>query len=232
MKLLLTSMGVTNASIDDALVGMLGRPIAESSALIIPTAAYPFPTGAAMAHEAISGTAEGPLAELGWMSLGVLELTALPSIRRESWVPTVQSVDALLVWGGDVRYLCHWMRQSGMADLLPSLDETVYVGVSAGSIAVTSHNCDAEFNLQFVPEGSEMAREVDTTLGLVDFALYPHLEREGMADASLASIERWAAGIPAPTYAIDDETAIAVVDGVVEVVSEGNWKLCSAAAQP
>ena len=156
--------------------------------------------------------------------MGVLELTALPSIKKENWVPTVEETDALLVWGGDVLYLCYWMRRSGLADLLPSLGKPVYVGVSAGSIAVTPYNCDAEFNLQNVPPGSDMALEGDRALGLVDFALRVHLDREDFPDASLTDMEKWAAGIPVPTYAIDDQTAIKVVDGTVEVVSEGHWK--------
>ena len=99
------------------------------------------------------------------------------------------------------------------------------MGVSAGSIALTPYNCDAEFNLQYVPAGSDMAEESDRALGLVDFALRVHLDREGFPDSSLINIERWAAGIPVPTYAIDDQTAIKVTDGRVEVVSEGQWKL-------
>lgn len=225
MKLLLTSSGISNPSISDALVDLLGKSIAESSALFIPTAIYPFPGGAGMAWQAICGKAQSPLCELGWKSLGLLELTALPTIREESWVPMVREADALLVWGGDVLYLSHWMRQSGLANLLPSLSESVYVGVSAGSIVVTPYNCDAEFDLEFVPQGSDMARGAERALGLVDFTLYPHLGREDMPDTSLANIERWASGIPAPTYAIDDETAIKVIDRTVEVVSEGNWKL-------
>lgn len=225
MKFLLTSGGIRNRSIHDALVDLLGKPIAESSALVIPTAIYPFPGGAGMAWQAISGKAPSPLCELGWKSLGVLELTALPTIREESWVPMVREADVLLVWGGDVLYLCHWMRQSGLADLLPSLSELVYVGVSAGSIVVTPFNCDAEFNLEFVPQGSDMAVGADRALGLVDFTLYPHLDDEDMPDTALANIETWASGIPAPTYAIDDQTAIRVVDGTVDVVSEGHWKL-------
>ncbi len=83
MKLLLTSGGIKNASIRDALVDLLGKPIAESSALCIPTAIYAFPGGAGSAWRLISGRAASPLCELGWKSLGVLELTALPSTKEE-----------------------------------------------------------------------------------------------------------------------------------------------------
>lgn len=225
MKFLLTSAGISNPSIAKALVELLGKPIEEASALFIPTAIYPFSGGADMAWKAINGTAGNPLCELGWKSMGLLELTALPTIRRENWVPAVRESDALLVWGGDVLYLTYWLRQSGLADLLPSLTNTVYVGVSAGSIAVTPYNCDAEFDLQFMPDGSDMAAGAERALGLVDFTLYPHLDNPDMEDTTLANIGKWASGIPAPTYAIDDATAIKVVDGVPEVVSEGNWQL-------
>ncbi len=223
MKLLLTSSGISNPSIEDALVELLGKPISESSALIVPTAIYPFREGPSGAWRAISGKTERPFSGLGWKSLGVLELTALPSIKEESWVPLVQETDALLVWGGHVMYLCYWMRQSGLADLLPSLSDLVYVGVSAGSIVMTPYNGDVEFNLQTIPEGSDVAREGDRALGLVDFTVRVHVDREGFE--SMAEVEKWAAGVPVPTYAIDDETAIRVIDGSPEVVSEGNWKL-------
>jgi dipeptidase E len=227
MKLLLTSSGISNPSIENALVELLGKPIAESSALIVPTAMYPFPEGAAGAWRAICGKASSPLCDVGWKSLGVLELTALPSIREESWVPLLRETDALLVWGGDVLYLTYWMRQSGLAELLPSLGELVYVGVSAGSIVMTPYNCDAEFDLQFVPAGSDQVREGDRALGFVDFALRVHLDHESpvFEDSTMAEVEKWAAEIPAPTYAIDDQTALTVIDGTVEVVSEGNWRL-------
>src|SRR5262249_34952157 len=97
MRFLLTSSGITNTSIHDALVDLLGKPIAESSALCIPTATYAFPGGAASAYRLIAGSAASPLCELGWKSLGVLELTALPSIDEEHWIPVVQETDALLV---------------------------------------------------------------------------------------------------------------------------------------
>jgi dipeptidase E len=226
MKLLLTSSGISNRSIDDALVDLLGKPIAESSALIVTSGIYPFPGGAQMAWRAICGSAKSPFAELGWKSLGVLELTALTSIQEDSWVPMLRETDVLYVWGGNVLYLRHWIQKSGLADLMPKLNELVYVGCSAGSIVMTPHNCDVESNVPFIPPGSEeMARGSERALGFVDFALWVHIDNENMPDNSLEYAEEWAAGIPVPTYAIDDDTAIKVVDGAVEVVSEGHWEL-------
>ncbi len=151
----------------------------------------------------------------------MLELTALPSLDAESWVPLVRGADALLVAGGDVLYLCHWMRESGLADLLPSLDETVWVGLSAGSMVLTPE-VGADFIQWRPPTGEE------TTLGVVDFSICPHLAPDGQPGNSLAEAEQWAAGISNPAYAIDDQTAITVVDGNVEVVSEGHWHLLRA----
>lgn len=223
MKFLLTSAGVCNPSINRALVELLGKPIGEASALFIPTAIYPFSGGSKMAFKAITGTAGNPFCDLGWASLGVLELTALPTIRKENWVPIVKEADALLVWGGDALYLTYWMRQSGLADLLPTLDKIVYVGTSAGSIVVTPYNCDADWDLQFIPDGSDMGVNAERSLGLVDFTLYPHLDNPDMPDTTLENIGKWALGVPVPTYALDDHSAIKVVEGVAEVVSEGNW---------
>jgi dipeptidase E len=217
MKFLLTSAGITNASIRRTLVELLGKPIAQCNALVIPTAAYWFSQGPAIAYRLISGTARSPMCELGWKSLGVLELTALPSVPRENWVPLVRDVDALLVGGGDPMYLCDWMRQSGFADLLPSLrPEIVYAGISGGSMAVTP-------SLGETYNGRRTAGY--QALALVPFSMGVHLDHPDMPDNSMAEYEKWAAGVPNPTYAIDDQTAIKVVDGKVEVISEGNWKL-------
>ena len=218
MKLLLTSAGIKNTSIHEVLVGLLGKPIADSNALCIPTAIYAFPGGARSAWQLISGRAASPLCELGWKSLGVLELTALPSIEKTHWTTAVQETDALLVGGGDPLYLCYWIKQSGLADLLPSLPETVWVGVSAGSLVMGPHVGE-----DFV-SGSPLTNG-DRALGIVDFAMFPHLDHQAMPDHSMANAERWAAALPVPGYAIDDETAIKVIDDTVEVVSEGHWKL-------
>ena len=241
MKALLTSSGIQNRSIRDALEDLLGKPIAESDALFIPTAVYPFPGGPGMAWRALSGRSSPPLADLGWKSLGVLELSVLPSIEEAAWVPTVRDADALLVWGGDPLFLADWMRRSGLTGLLPSLrPEAVYVGVSAGSIAAATTFVETYHEPPRGNEGPVSSQEVvfatpdgdaDRLLvtgrgaGLVDFAVIPHLEHPDHPDASLANAEKWAAHIPAPTYAIDDESAVKVVDGAIEVVSEGQWRL-------
>ncbi|RLT44437.1 MAG: peptidase E [Chloroflexi bacterium] len=218
MKLLLTSAGITNDSIRNALVGLLGKPIAEASALCIPTAAYAHPmAGPGAAWRFISGQEpETPMCELGWKSLGVLELTALPSINKERWVSWVRETDVLLVNGGDPLYLCYWMRQSGLADLLPSL-AAVWVGLSAGSMVMTPR-----IGKEFV--GWKPPSDGDETLGLVDFAIFPHLDHEMLPENTMADAERWAARMPVLAYAIDDQTAIKVADGAIEVVSEGHWK--------
>jgi dipeptidase E len=219
VRFLLTSGGVKNASIHGALVDLLGKPIAECDALCVPTASYGHPTaGPGAAWRFISGQEPRcPMCELGWKSMGVLELTALPSIDAEHWVPLVEQADVLLANGGDALYLCHWMRQSGLANLLPSLS-AVWVGLSGGSMVMTP-NIGEDFVRWKPPTGG------DETLGLVGFSICPHLVADGMPGNTMADAEAWAAAMKVPCYAIDDDTAIKVTDGAVEVVSQGRWKL-------
>ncbi len=218
VKLLLTSGGVTNPSIHDALTGLLGKPIEECTALCIPTAEY----GHQMctpesAWRFVSGRSPAPMCDLGWKSVGLLELLALPSIGRDRWEPWVRAADVFLVDGGDATFLCHAMRESGFVDLLPTLADTVWVGVSAGSMVMTPR-IGEDFISWTPPEGS------DRTLGVVDFSIFPHLEHEMMPWNVMANAERWAADIGGPSYAIDDQTAIVVNGDAVEVVSEGRWR--------
>jgi dipeptidase E len=221
MRLLLASAGITNASIRAALVDLLGKPIADSTALCIPTASYGMRDGGAVAAwRFIAGREpDCPMTELGWKSVGVLELTALSSLDAEQWVPTVRATDVLLVNGGDPMYLHHWMVESGLADLLPSLSDTVYVGLSAGSMVITPR-IGEDFVEWRPPTGAG-----DSTLGLVEFAIFPHLDHPALPNNTMPHAERWAAGITVPAYAIDDLTAIKVTDDGVEVISEGHWRL-------
>jgi len=218
MKLLLTSAGISNISIRNALVDLLGKPIEEASALFVPTAIHAIAGGGEILRKVICGSLGDPFCELGWKSLGILELTALPSLRREHWVPMLQNTDALLVGGGDCQYLCHWMQESGLADLLPFiLDKTVYVGLSAGSMVMTPFG--TSYNAHTLPA------KCDNSLKMVDFAIHPHLDHEWFPENTMESLEKLAATIAMPSYAIDDQTAIKVTDEAVEVISEGNWKM-------
>ncbi|WJL96821.1 Type 1 glutamine amidotransferase-like domain-containing protein [Microbacterium sp. ET2] len=218
MKLLLTSGGVTNPTIREALVEMLGKPVEESDALVIPTAQWGHPLCSPQsAWRTVAAHPPGgsALTGLGWRSLGMLELTALPSIDRDRWVPWVREADALLVDGGEAVFLAHWLRESGLADLLPSLTDTVWVGVSAGSMVLTPR-IGAQF-VEWRPDAG------DETLGLVDFSIFPHLDYPGWESNTLDRAHRWAEGIDRPAYALDDQSAISVVDGVTHVLSEGTW---------
>jgi dipeptidase E len=197
---------------------LLGKPIAECDALCIPTASYGHaPNGIRGAYRFITGGATTPMCELGWKSLGVLELAALPTIDRERWVPLVEETDVLLVNGGDALYLAHHMRESGLAALVPSLS-SVWVGLSAGSMVMTPR-IGEDFMVWNPPGGG------DEALGIVDFSIFPHVDHPDLPENTMAEAERWAGGLGNPAYAIDDATAIKVVDGTVEVISEGNWKL-------
>lgn len=217
MKLLLTSAGIKNPSIHRALNDLLGRPISEATALCIPTSSYANKDGAMRAWNFISGQEPRcPMCELGWKSLGILELTALPTINRDYWVEAVRSAHVLLVNGGDPLYLSYWIKQSGLAELFPTLHETVWLGLSAGSM-VMSPRIGEEFVGWKPPTGS------DETLGVVNFSIFPHLDNVALPENTTADAKRWAAGLSGPAYAIDDQTAIQVVDETVKVISEGNW---------
>jgi dipeptidase E len=240
MKLLLTSSGIKNPTIESALVDLLGKPIAESNALFVPTAIYPFRGGQYYAWRAIAGPQSDQLVGLGWKSVGLLELSALPSIDADAWIPTVQEADALLFWGGDPFFLTSWIRKSGLADVFPSLEHSVYVGVSAGSMAATgtfaetyteppsgSAETVAAERVVFETPSGPIERLIVSGhgIGLVDFAVIPHFENADHKDASAANAEIWASHIPVQTYGIDDQSAIKVVDGNVEIVTEGRWQL-------
>ena len=246
MKLLLTSCGISNQSINDALVELLGKPISQSDALFVPTAIYPFPEGPRQALLAISGQAKSPLCQLGWKSLGILELTTLGSIEREVWIDTVLSADALLVWGGDPVFLAYWMKHSGLGEVLRGAPgDLVYVGVSAGAMATASTfgevyqevpRCSGErvssqqIRFDLVDGRRDLTLVMAQGLGLTDFSIIPHVEFDDPRD--VANAELWASRLPLASYALDDDSAVRVLDGSVEVISEGCWRLLAADGMP
>ncbi len=218
MKLLLTSAGFSNESIRQALPDLAGKPLAETNALFIPTAIYGVPNGGKIVREVICGSLGDPFCDMGWKSLGLLELTALPSLKRGLWLPVLEETDVLLVGGGDCQYLTYWMHKSGVAALLPSLlKKMVYVGLSAGSMIMTRYG--TTFGNHALPA------ETDKSLGLLNIAIHPHLDHEWFPENAMDKLEELAAALPVPSYLIDDQTAIRVIDDRIDVISEGNWKL-------
>ncbi len=232
MKLLLTDSGITNDSIRQALETMLGKPIAESRLVFVPTALYAMPGGMGYVWEILQG-----LADMGWDALSVLELTTLPSTPEACWVPTMEAADAIMVSGGNTGYLSYWMHESGFAQRLPAfLADMVYIGFSAGSQVVTH-------SLQFDPdtlaekgvyydaaydEAAPPRAGSHKTLKLVDFVIRPHVNSDDFPNITFENMEKAATALEVPMYVIDEQTAIAVTDGRVEVVSEGVWKLFGA----
>jgi dipeptidase E len=243
IKLLLTSSGISNKSMRDALEQLLGKPISESEALFVPTGVYPFLNGPNYAWWPIAGKMKGALVDMGWKSMGLFELTALTSIKKDIWIPSLEDADALLVWGGDPLYLAYWFEQSGLTEVLTSLNkDLVYVGVSAGSMMVNTIFGEtysepragngtplAIENVVFNMTGGEISKPFITGkgAGLTDFSIIPHYNNPDFQDACGQNAEKWAAKIPADVYAIDEQTAIKVVAGEIEVVSEGEWKFFS-----
>ncbi|MDH7460719.1 Type 1 glutamine amidotransferase-like domain-containing protein [Chitinophagaceae bacterium 26-R-25] len=217
MKLLLTSAGISNPSIHNALVELMGKPVAEANAFFVPTGLYGVSNGGDIARRVVCGTLGDPFCDMGWKSLALLELTALPTLRQEHWLPLLQQADVLLVGGGDCQYLTYWMRHSGLADILLSLlQKIVYVGLSAGSMIMTSYGTTYG--------NHTLAPESDKSFGFVDIAIHPHLDYEAFPQNSTANLEKLAATLPMPSYLIDDQTALKIIDGHIEVVSEGRWK--------
>lgn len=200
----------------NALLDLLGKPIEECKALLITTASYPLQNGPELAWKFISGNSDLRMTDLGWKSIGVLELTAIAGLDQSIWLPQLEAADVLLVNGGDSIYLNKWMRASKLNEILPSLD-IVYVGLSSGSMVMTP-KVGEEFMTWTKAPTTDM-------LGFVDFAICPHLAHGNLKGNALEACEAWARKIEIPAYIIDDETAIKVVDDQIEIISEGIWYL-------
>lgn len=217
MKLLLASGGVTTDLIRERLVDLLGRPVEECSALVVPTAEYGHPWCTPQsAWRFVSGRSPAPMADLGWASVGLLEPLALPHVAPERWQGWVREADALLVDGGDATFLAHALRTSGLSGWLPAQDDLVWVGLSAGTMVATP-----AIGRDFVawPDAPD-----DRGLGWVDFSVFPHLEHPDMPENRMADAERWAAGIGREAWALDDHSALCVVDGQVELLPGKHWR--------
>jgi len=216
MKLLLTSAGLANYSIRDALEGLVGKPLDETTLAFIPTAA-----------NVEKGDKEWLIKDLSdaraiFFSVDIVDISAIP---KELWLPRLEAVDVLLFGGGNTFHLMHWIEKSGLKDTLPKLLETkVYVGISAGSIVACPTLLTSQSDRTFYYGDEAKGYTNDNGLGLVNFHVRPHLNSPYFPNIREPLLEKLAAEIKEPLYGIDDETAIVVEDGNISIISEGVWK--------
>jgi len=227
MKLLLTSAGLTNASIINALQGVVGKPFGESNIVVVPTAHNPVPgdKGWLLEEDFINPY------QLGWKRFSVVDLAAVERLDKDLWWPEFEQADVVLVGGGGTFYLSYWLQQSGLFDVLPQwLKSKVYIGISAGSQVAGANLRSTGEALDAGPLSDDEYDEIGPTsqssgkaLGLVDFAFRPHLNSPDFPKIRKDYLEGVAKTLNVPMYALDDQSAIKVIDDSVEIVSEGTW---------
>lgn len=216
MKLLLTSAGLTNQSIRDALEELVGKPLDEVKLAFIPTAA-----------NVEKGDKEWLINDLSdaksiFFSVDIVDISAIP---KELWLPRLETADALLFGGGNTFHLMHWVEKSGLKKLLPELLETrVYAGISAGSIAACPTLLTSQSDRLLYYEDEAKGYTNTEGLGLVNFHIRPHLNSPYFPNIRLPLLEELAKQTKEPLYGIDDETAIMVDGEEISVASEGEWK--------
>lgn len=212
MKFLLTSGGLTNKSIADALLDLIGKSAIDASVVFIPTAANVEAGDKGWLIDDLSN-----LKKQGFKSIDVVDISALP---QELWQPRLEASDVLFFSGGDTFYLMHWLKKSGLAELLPELLKTrVYAGISAGSMV--TGNLVLRHNKLLYPDEAPTKYPSNEGLGFFDFHFRPHLNSPYFPKVRREILEELAKEVKGPIYALDDQSALKIVDGKIEVVGEG-----------
>lgn len=211
MKLLLTSTGITNQTIQDKFLEMVGKQPKDISLAYIPTAinTHPSPN---------KDWAIDNIVRLNKMGIGAIDIVDFSAIPREMWLSRLKNADALFVEGGMPFYLMDKMKETGLDQLLTTrLKDKVYVGCSAGSNVLGKVIIKSAKD---VPEGYKL----QDGLSIVNFSIRPHFFRSDRSQFTREMIAEFAKKYGSVFYAIDDDTAIAVEDGQVTVISEGKWE--------
>ena len=213
MKFLLTSAGISNPSIKKALFELLEKPASETRVVFIPTAANLVADDKSWLVQNYND-----FLKLGLQSFDIVDISAVP---KENWMKRFEAADVLCFGGGDEQYLTHLMRESGVVEVLPELLKTrVYMGISAGSMVV-GKLLSGELTKELWPEESFEGSEEG--LGLYDFSILPHLNSDYFAHLRVPLIESMKDRFPQTIYALDDASALKVIEGQIEVVSEGQF---------
>ncbi len=213
MKLLLTSNGLSNKAIAQALLRLAGKPASATHVAFIPTSA-----------NAESGDKDWLINDLNnlrkqkFKSIDLVDISALP---RTVWLPRLKKADVLFFGGGNTVHLIYWFRKSGLIKLLPNLLKTrVYAGISAGSIvAAPTIALSSDHNPPFKYEDPKFYSKKG--LNLVNFYNRPHFNTPEFPKASAHYLIKRAKEIPGKIYALGDQSAV-VVDGErVSIVGKG-----------
>lgn len=214
MKLLLTSGGITNKSIAQALFDLVGKPPEDTSLVFVPTAAH--------LEVGDKSWFINDLWNLKKQNFKQIDIADISAVEEKVWRPKLEAADVLFFEGGSTFHLMTWMNRSGLARLLPEMLKTkVYVGLSAGSM-VTNPDLKKRIEWGLYEDPFDHIDDLPC-LNLVDFYILPHLNSPWFKLRNRADIEKHLSGITKKIYVLDDQSAIKVVDGAVEVVSEGEW---------
>ena len=214
MKFLLTSGGLTNKAIAQALLDLAGKPAENVSVAFIPTAANVEPGDKSWLINDLQN-----LKKQGFKVIDIIDISALP---QELWQPRIESADILFFSGGDTFYLMHWLKKSGLAELLPELLKSrVYAGISAGSMV--AGNLALRHNEQLYPDEDPAKYPSEQGLGFFDFHFRPHLNSSHFPRVRREILEALAKDLTEPIYALDDQSALKIVDGKIEVIGEGEY---------
>jgi dipeptidase E len=215
MKLLLTSNGLSNPSIANALFALVGKPASEISLAVIPTAMNVETGGKGWFIDDLNN-----FQKQQFKSIDIVDISALP---KNVWLPRLENADVLFFMGGNTSHLLHWMNKSGLADILPELLQTkVYAGISAGAMVINPTLALSSKNEKMY-YAETFGYTNEQALGLVDFYIRPHLHSRHFPRVNKESLTQIAQEFPAKIYALDDMSAVTVVDGKIDVVSEGEF---------
>jgi dipeptidase E len=216
MRLLLTSCGVTNASIARAFLDIVGGTPREISLAFVPTAAN--------AEGGDKGWLIQDLVNLTKLNLKSIDIVDISALGKRQWIPRMEKADVLYFGGGKRYHLMDWIKRSGLAGILRGLlRDRVFVGMSAGSM-ITGARLNLRTSHLLYGDDYDRRRDVKG-LGYVDFSILPHLNNTYFPNLRPESIEQALRGTAETFYALDDSSALSVVDGKVTVVTEGTWKL-------
>lgn len=214
MKLLLTSGGITNKSIAEALFGLTGKKPEETTLVFIPTASN-VETGDKdwLINDLIN------LKKLGFKSI---EITDISAVDENIWKSSLERADVLYFEGGNTYHLMEWLNKSGLTKILPSLlKDKVYVGVSAGSMVT---NKDLALKISQIVYGEDLDKDHEMNgLNYVDFYLLPHLHSPHFINLRKDFVRNVVKNMNEKIYVLDDDSAIKIIDNEIEVISEGKW---------